>query len=108
MRTSFSCVNCGTTGELEIAGSNTYREVDKIFRCTGHNPFSGHLHYQCPVCNMVLLVDPILLLDYIFTGESGYLPSKTKRRRADSTRPCLRTFWKQVFSSSERKTIYHA
>lgn len=35
----------------------------KVFRHLGHNPFSGHLHYQCPSCSIVLLVLPMDILE---------------------------------------------
>lgn len=56
------CINCGTTGEIEVNGLNADDRSSRIFRHLGHNPFSGHLHYQCPSCEIVLLVDPMSIL----------------------------------------------
>lgn len=57
-----SCMNCGITGEIEVYSLNAHDWSAKIFRHVGHNPFSGHMHYQCPSCEMVLLVDPMSVL----------------------------------------------
>jgi len=35
----------------------------KVFKHLGHNPYSGHLHYQCPSCRVVLLVPPMDILE---------------------------------------------
>ncbi len=55
---TMSCLNCGVQGEIEVPGLNTGKRSLKIFRHLGHNPFSNHRHYQCPACQIVLLVDP--------------------------------------------------
>lgn len=55
------CMNCGNEGEIEFQGVNRNVPSSKIFRHLGHNPLSGHLHYQCPACAMVLLIDPMAI-----------------------------------------------
>ena len=60
-----ACMNCGIDGEVE-----SYRLLDnaapeRIFRHLGHNPFSGQMHYQCPACKVILLVDPMTILENI-------------------------------------------
>lgn len=58
------CINCGFEGELGAANYIFHsRNERKIFRHVGHNPYSGHLHYQCPNCKMVLLVPPMDILE---------------------------------------------
>ena len=52
-----TCLGCGIEGELEAHALNDV-EPSRLFRNLGYNPFSGHLHYQCPVCKIVFLVDP--------------------------------------------------
>ncbi len=56
------CINCGHEGEIEVPGSSSDVPPSKIFRHLGHNPFSGHMHYQCPACDIVLLIDPLSIL----------------------------------------------
>ena len=57
-----TCLGCGIEGELE---AHILHEVEpsRLFRNLGYNPFSGHLHYQCPVCKIVFLVDPLNVWD---------------------------------------------
>ena len=58
-RRAIQCINCGMEGEIEVRGHNNGIARSRIFRHRGHNPFSGHMHYQCPDCGMVMLVDPM-------------------------------------------------
>jgi hypothetical protein len=57
------CAYCGLKGEIREG----YREPDDhpmtTFKYLGHNPFSGHLHYQCPGCSMILFVPPMDVLE---------------------------------------------
>jgi hypothetical protein len=55
------CAYCGLRGKIEGAASPDDRET-RIFKLRGHNPFSGHLHYQCPSCSIVQLVLPMDIL----------------------------------------------
>ncbi|MCG6535538.1 MAG: hypothetical protein L7F78_12805 [Syntrophales bacterium LBB04] len=57
-----SCINCGVAGDMEISGLPPGDHPDKTFKYLGHNPLSGHMHYQCPDCAIVMLVDPLLIL----------------------------------------------
>ncbi len=63
------CLKCGIEGEIEVQGLNSDKPSALIFRHMGHNPFSGHLHYQCPVCEIVILVDPMTVLDGLLSGQ---------------------------------------
>ena len=77
-----TCMNCGTDGEV-----GTYRLPDnarpgRIFRHLGHNPFSGQMHYQCPACKGVLLVDPMTILENIM------LPTVARRHPARELKDC--------------------
>jgi hypothetical protein len=57
------CTFCGLRGEIERPGTEDKQRGRKVFRHLGHNPFSGHLHYQCPSCSIVLLVLPMDILE---------------------------------------------
>ncbi|MBI4632578.1 MAG: hypothetical protein HY742_01615 [Deltaproteobacteria bacterium] len=59
---AIACTNCGIKGEIEVRGLSSGVSPAKMFRHLGHNPFSGHMHYQCPACEIVLLVDPMAIL----------------------------------------------
>jgi hypothetical protein len=61
MLAATSCLNCGIGGVLKKIDSNQSDNQRHVFKKLGHNPFSGHLHYQCPVCKMVMLVEPTRL-----------------------------------------------
>jgi hypothetical protein len=52
------CAYCGLKGKIEDSELKSNNRDVKIFKHCGHNPFSGHLHYQCPSCSIVLLVLP--------------------------------------------------
>lgn len=84
--TAITCINCGVEGVLKMHGLEN-SDALKVFKRVGRNHFSGHLHYKCPVCEMVLLVDPALVREntHIFkrkltdqpasSSGSTYLPS---------------------------------
>ncbi len=57
-----TCLHCGHCGLLDIHDDSGEVAPGSLFRHLGHNPFSGDLHYRCPACNIVLLVDPMLAL----------------------------------------------
>ena len=57
-----ACLHCGCTGMLDVHCVNDVVPKDRVFKHLGHNPFSGHLHYRCPVCKTVLLVEPVAAL----------------------------------------------
>ncbi len=57
------CGYCGLKGKMEgYEPAPDDREVN-IFKHRGYNPFSGHLHYQCPSCSIVQLVLPMDILE---------------------------------------------
>ncbi|MEN6374401.1 MAG: hypothetical protein ABFD75_06410 [Smithella sp.] len=64
---AITCINCGVEGVLNVPGLENDGSL-KVFKRVGRNHVSGHLHYLCPVCNVVLLVDPVLIRksDHIF------------------------------------------
>jgi hypothetical protein len=51
------CMNCDFEGIIEIQGVTYDTPASKIFKHRGHNPFSGHMRYQCPACDHILLAD---------------------------------------------------
>lgn len=57
MSRAITCINCGIDGELKARGKKDDLSP-KEFNYLGKNPLSGHRHYQCPSCQIVLLVDP--------------------------------------------------
>ncbi|MEQ8181487.1 MAG: hypothetical protein ABRQ29_07215 [Smithellaceae bacterium] len=74
MMTEITCINCGAEGVLNVHGLNNYESLN-VFKRVGRNHVSGHLHYQCPVCKIILLVDPVLIRenDHIFKiNETDY------------------------------------
>lgn len=56
------CISCGFTGVLDIHNEKDLTPNDRLFRHLGHDPYSGNLHYRCPACNTILLVDPVAVL----------------------------------------------
>lgn len=63
MSGDIQCAYCGLTGKIEGFERESDSRHVNIFKHRGHNPFSGHLHYQCPSCSIVQLVLPMDLLD---------------------------------------------
>ena len=72
---AITCINCGIEGVLKASGLQNEDSL-KIFRRVGRNHVSGHFHYQCPACKMVLLVDPSLIREnaHIFAKKSTNYP----------------------------------
>ena len=56
------CMNCDFEGTIEIQGATYDTPASRLFRHRGHDPFSGHMHYQCPACDNILLADPMDVL----------------------------------------------
>jgi hypothetical protein len=56
------CNYCGQNGEIEICDLEAGVPESKVFKYFGHNPFSGHMHFQCPTCEIILLVHPMAVL----------------------------------------------
>jgi len=56
------CAYCGTCGEIDVWGMNTGLVSSVTFQYVGYNPFSGHMHFQCPLCEIVSLVSPFSIL----------------------------------------------
>ncbi len=57
------CAYCGLRGKIEGYAPESGDRQASIFRHRGYNPFSGHLHYQCPSCSIVQLVLPMDILE---------------------------------------------
>lgn len=53
-----TCVYCGIEGILNVHGLDNNKSL-KIFKRVSRNHVSGQLHYQCPACKIVLLIDPV-------------------------------------------------
>ena len=72
MATVINCLNCGSEGILLKKDRQQGAKAKNIFKSLGRNPLSGHLHYQCPVCEIVLLVEPskVHSLFPFFTGRA--------------------------------------
>lgn|GEM_PF-2464001 len=56
------CKYCGRAGRIEVPGRDEDLPPSSLFRFLGHNPLSGHMHYRCPACGIVLLVEPMAML----------------------------------------------
>lgn len=80
-----TCLHCGNTGEIEVYGQLPSDGPTKLFRHLGHNPFSGHLHYQCPACKIVLLVDPMSVLG---AGAISTIGGRAARTMSGERSPC--------------------
>ena len=61
---AITCINCGVEGVLKVFGLENDGTLH-VFRRLGRNHISGQLHYQCPACKIVLLVDPALIRESI-------------------------------------------
>lgn len=57
-----TCLHCDHNGLMDIHDERENIADGRLFVNLGHNPFSGDLHFQCPACGIVLLVDPMLAL----------------------------------------------
>jgi len=77
-----ACLSCGFTGILDVHSERDDVPKDRLFQHLGHNPYSGDLHYQCPACGIVLLVDPMEVLGEKslkgFPGRVADLPSRQR------------------------------
>ncbi len=82
------CLSCGQEGEIEGPSLKALPSSPCLFRYLGHNPFSGHMHYQCPACKVVLLVDPMIILE---EGMIAPLSPRLLRKRS-GIRPVGRLF----------------
>ncbi len=72
MSSDIQCAYCGLKGKIEGSASEQDDLKVNIFKHLGHNPFSGHLHYQCPSCSIVQLVLPMDILEgKVLDGFSG-------------------------------------
>ena len=76
------CLNCGFAGMLDIHQKKDATLKDGLFIHLGHNPYSGDLHYRCPACQIVLLVDPMAALgDNCLEGFPGLsLPRRSGKQ----------------------------
>ena len=57
-----TCLYCGQCGLMDIHDEKDDESNGRLFLHLGHDVFSGDLHYQCPACGIILLVDPMLAL----------------------------------------------
>jgi hypothetical protein len=63
MAGDIQCAYCGLKGKIEGYAFEPGDRDASVFMQRGHNPFSGHLHYQCPSCSIVQLVLPMDILE---------------------------------------------
>jgi hypothetical protein len=63
LSSDIQCAYCGLKGKIEGSLSESDGLEVNVFKHLGHNPFSGHLHYQCPSCSIVQLVLPMDILE---------------------------------------------
>lgn len=90
---NITCLNCGHLGILDVHYVNDVVPKGRLFKHFGHNPYSGDLHYQCPACKIILLIDPATALGVKslkgFPGGRGDLPASQKSRAISGQQePC--------------------
>lgn len=75
------CTYCGKSGKIDVWGLNEDIASSEMFKYLGHNPFSGHMHFQCPACNIVSLVSPLSVLgNGTITADHRLFEEKAKAR----------------------------
>ena len=99
-RTTMRCQRCGIEGEIEVQGLNSDKSPALIFRHIGHNPLSGHLHYQCPVCEIVMLVDPMTILDGLRLDHSNIAARECRKDQRELLSHCA-LFLRKVFHDQQ-------
>ena len=101
MTRTITCWNCGIEGEIEAQGMAGNARSTRLFRHLGHNPFSGHMHYQCPACEIVLLVDPMVILGGDMLDLFSIRPplGKQVERRQIGNQPAKRSFLERLFQN---------
>ncbi len=81
----------------------------RLFRHLGHNPFSGDLHYQCPACGIVLLVDPMLALgEKPIKGRPHLLIDKKTVRGKGALPGLISAFLAMLFLDENEEFHYQA
>ena len=76
-----SCAYCGKLGKIEIWGMNGDIKNDDTFKYKGHNPLSGHMHFECPRCNIVSLINPISVLgNNVILADTNPTSDKEERK----------------------------
>lgn len=87
------CAYCGRTGKIEVWGLNEGFEPFSLFKYLGHNPLSGHMHFQCPFCEVVSLVSPMSVL-----GEGVLMADHSRSRENLSV-------WTEIFAGREDRAF---
>jgi hypothetical protein len=87
------CIHCDCAGIIEDQGTTFNGQTNdmrasRIFKHEGHNPFSGYLHYQCPECQTIILIDPMDVL-----GESFVTDVRSKPKSKGFFRSPLLNRW---------------
>ncbi len=93
-----TCLKCGHNGVMDIHDYEDDVADGRLFLSLGHNPFSGDLHYQCPACDIVLLVDPMLALgEKPISGMPLLQPRKKVLETAGFMPEFISVFFARVF-----------
>lgn len=104
-----TCLHCGRNGLMDIHNACENVAEGRLFRHLGHNPFSGDLHYQCPACGIVLLVDPTLALgEKPIKGMPSPLKDKDTARGKGVWPGLISTLLAMVFLEDSEESQYHA
>lgn len=104
-----TCMNCGHVGMLDVHYVNDVVPKDHLFKHFGHNPYSGDLHYQCPACEIMLLVDPPAALGVKslkgLPGRAAYLPLRQRSRHRSGRQDLFRWLnWTEAWFRSSLGT----
>jgi hypothetical protein len=102
------CAYCGLKGKIEGYGFESDDHAVNVFKHLGHNPWSGHLHYQCPSCSIVQLVHPTDILDgkvlngFPGLGQQGDLFGRIKSTVFDRWTEFRKTILTRLFPGNAR------
>jgi len=92
------CLNCGITGILSIHNDNVAVPQDHLFKPIAHE-LHGYFHYRCPVCNIILRVNPMEVMEQkALNGYPNWL-AKAQAKQRKGYKPIQKT----IFRSSLEK-----
>lgn len=91
------CAYCGRDGKIDVWDLNEAVEGSSIlFKYLGHNPLSGHMHFQCPFCGIVSLISPMAVL-----GDALVIADHCHSREPSNA-------WSKILSAREKRASHPA